>query len=263
MSAGAFPVDEIFAPLDRRPGELGALIREQAERHAARVGLTVEEAVDLYHRALRHAVESLGPDALPRALARSTPQGDSATLARSEREALERLVRPEAADTMAAEVSRWPGRELAFWLARHDDGRYHLPCLFARGAADRVLGPPAFPNTLSLHVHPTGDLGPSRADLDAAWGWLRQEGAAFAITDPLVTRAYVVIEPQSSPLESLPGEPIVVGSLPPHPRGSFGEGFTAGPRSYRSFTSDTPCKYETYMTTGEVICEVAPGGADA
>lgn len=102
----------------------------------------------------------------------------------------------EARATIRAEIERAGGREVCF-LAGVDEARViRTPRAVARGSFAAVLAAArdAAAGGVMLHNHPSGDLGPSEADLDVA-ARLYEQGLGTAIVDNAASRFYVVVEP--------------------------------------------------------------------
>ncbi|MHB1330242.1 MAG: hypothetical protein ACYC2K_18740 [Gemmatimonadales bacterium] len=149
----------------------------------------------------------------------------------------ERWLDTAARATMAAEILATGCREITFYLTRQDDGRYGKPHVFARGSRGSSLAPPALPQALVLHNHPSGNLDPSEADLSAARAWTLAPGAGFGILDDAASRLYLIVEPGSQIFDAAslaPKESMVIADpnvrqfadchAPVAGRGSSGEG---------------------------------------
>ncbi|HOZ45341.1 MAG TPA: helicase C-terminal domain-containing protein [Candidatus Hydrogenedentes bacterium] len=101
-----------------------------------------------------------------------------------------------AAEVMRHDIAEAGGREV-FFAARADaGGLIESVRVCARGHAEAV---PAVleavePGEIVLHNHPSGDLGPSDADLDVA-SICGVHGHGCYIVDNAISRVYVVIEP--------------------------------------------------------------------
>lgn len=102
---------------------------------------------------------------------------------------------PAVQDAIAAEIKAAQGREVCFAARLDSDGTIVEVRVSARGTAAMVLAVPGFAarGDMLIHNHPSGNLEPSRADLDVA-ARLAEEGIGFGIVDNLAARLYVVVE---------------------------------------------------------------------
>lgn len=101
-----------------------------------------------------------------------------------------------AAELIRGEIRRARGNEVCFMAEVGEDGAISDPRVVARGHASAVLAAVRDPDPggVVLHNHPSGELTPSRADLEVA-ARLWDEGLGFAIVDNHAAELYVVVEP--------------------------------------------------------------------
>ena len=102
----------------------------------------------------------------------------------------------EAIETVRREIEAAGGREVFFAGRLDDAGLLETARVCARGHEEAV---PAVlealdPGEVVLHNHPSGDLGPSDADLEVA-SICGHHGHGCYIVDNAVTRVYVLVEP--------------------------------------------------------------------
>ncbi len=102
---------------------------------------------------------------------------------------------PTAANAIRAAVRLAGGREVCFVGTIDEAGVVQTVRVVARGDAASVLALPGFANRgeMLVHNHPSGNLEPSRPDMDVA-ARLHDDGIGFAIVDNQATELYVVIE---------------------------------------------------------------------
>jgi len=126
----------------------------------------------------------------------------------------------ESAAAIRAEIARSGGNEVCFVAEVTPERRVVAARAVARGHASAVLAAAAdaAPGMVVLHNHPSGELTPSRADLEVGAS-LYARGLGLAIIDNAARELYVVVEPprargleplDPSALEALlaPGGPI-------------------------------------------------------
>ncbi len=106
-----------------------------------------------------------------------------------------RVADPAARD-MRREIDSAGGREVFFAGALDSGGRVGAVRVCARGNEDSVLAllERLEPREVVIHNHPTGDLGPSRADMEVAAA-CANNGHGVYIVDNSVEHVYVVVEP--------------------------------------------------------------------
>ena len=119
----------------------------------------------------------------------------------AELETAQRWLTLEAQLTMAGEINRAGYREVVFVLRREGD-RFGSPLVSTRGNASRswILGRDIDDGCLLLHNHPTGDLSPSDADLEAMGNL---NGLAPHCGDGIISqdacRLYMIRDPRPLP----------------------------------------------------------------
>ncbi|NIA13057.1 MAG: DEAD/DEAH box helicase [Nitrospiraceae bacterium] len=105
-------------------------------------------------------------------------------------------IAPAAAARMRREIDDAGGREVFFAGSLNAQGLVEDVRVCARGNEDSVLAlfDKLVLRDVVIHNHPTGDLGPSEADMDVA-AVCAHNGHGVFIVDNAISRVYVVVEP--------------------------------------------------------------------